>query len=166
LPVAIYFIVFFNATMLHYHLVAKLMFPVAIGTGLVLNKLLFNETKINKIAATCFTLLFVLTSYFSLVHYSNYEKSMISCTNQEKNRKTAKFITENAKNDEVIFLNIKSENPEPIIYLGFLTSRNMVYSKSFVASKENFKRYPQKKAVYFEINENSGKYSLSRFEKE
>lgn len=165
LPVLIYFFIFFNATMLHYHLVAKLMVPVSILSGLLIYKIFFPVNTLKRIGLSLFTALFIVTVFLSLMHYREYERLLISFTDKEKVEKTAAFISANARKDEVIFLNLRSQNPEPIIYLGFLTKRNMVYSASLIDSEVKLKTLPQKKAVYFEIDEKTGKFNYSRFEK-
>ena len=166
LPVIIYSVIFFNATMLHYHLVAKMIIPVSIFSGLLINRVFYPLNYFRRLMLYLFSLIFIITVSFSMLHYRDYEKFLISFTDRKNINKTANFINENAEKDDVIFLNLKSENPSPILYLGFLTKRNMAYTNSLNESDEKFKLLPQQKAIYFEIDERTGKMNYIRINKQ
>jgi hypothetical protein len=165
LPVLIYFLIFFNGTMLHYHLVAKIMVPVSLLTGLILGKFRVFSDRIKMIPLVLTCVAFLVISVFSLLRYSNYENFLIANTNQNKALSSAAYITSIAKTEDVIFLNIETSNPEPILYLSFLTKRNMVYSKSTEIAGEKLQLLPHKSAIYFVIDEDSARFNFVRIEK-
>jgi hypothetical protein len=164
-PVIISMLIFFNSHAYHFHYMAKLIVPVALGTGIVCQRLHFNAMNSHRIMLSLLVALVCIISVFSLIHYRHLEELEIALTDQNEMHKAAAYVTRVAAADEVIFLTYASRSSRPMIYLNLLCERNMVEAQSLFDARCRFAPYPQRKAAYIQISDSLNTYNVEHYVK-
>lgn len=158
-PGIIHLFVFFNSSVIHRHCVAVLGISIAVFSGLIsawfINRMgAGSKIIIIQIAIICIA---VILSRLNLdsSHPAHSDHSFLSTA--------AKVIKQDSKKDEVVFLNMKTEFPNPLHYISFMSKRNMLYANDSVDAKNKLGLLQKSKGVFYQFNEISEVPVVYRF---
>ncbi|MDD5571363.1 MAG: hypothetical protein PHD97_09455 [Bacteroidales bacterium] len=160
LPTLIHSIIFFNANIIHLECFSRISVPFSILLGVLAYKL-FDNYKRSYIKYLMIFLM-LLSVCFSKFRFDKYYDEKF---NDEFINKTADFIKNNSRSEDVIILNIEAACPAPYLYLIYKTKRNMVSAESCKRANEKFSAILQNNAKYFEIKENPESFYIKNFGK-
>lgn len=162
-PALLHFFIFFNSNASHYLGVAKLAVPVSVGWGLIFSKLTLRRQYLLN------TLLIIIIGISIKLYYKKKQSYYYDSTYLKE---VAELISKDAREDEVVLINIISNCPSSVnkltktsmlSYLTYVSKRNMMFVKNFSEAKEFMKSKNKEKAVYYQFDVCSGRNKISRF---
>jgi hypothetical protein len=160
-PPLLYFLVFFNASIIHYIYIAKFAVPISIFIGIVYKKLIlsFKQTKIVIVGFAIFKVIAVVVSVYIFLAGS----SKATDTNSVYLTGVAEVIRYNAADDEIIFINIKTKAYNPLIYLTYESKRNLMYANNIYHAKKLLLEKKKEKGVFFTFNQKKNSHTIKHF---
>ncbi|MBI2269923.1 MAG: hypothetical protein HYU69_06130 [Bacteroidetes bacterium] len=159
-PGIIHLFVFFNSTVIHSHCVAVLGVSIALFLGLM-SGWFHNRMNAGRKSVIIQVVIIIAAVFFVKI---NFDGSHPSHPDHSALTKAAMFIRNDAKNDEMVFLNIRTELANPLQYVSFISKRNMLYANDTLDARKKLEALHKSKAVLYRfngINEEPVVYRLS-----
>ncbi len=158
-PIVIDFVLFFNATIIHYNWWAKFGIPIAIGMALLADKLIFQNPTFRKIVLKIgFLLVFVVALIISLINFKSHVVD--DSDKKDKLAKICHLIKQNSGDDESIFISIPKDFKYYNTYLSYMTKRNIVNVNDFGDANKILKEKRKVKGVFYTFEPQSDKYTI------
>lgn len=159
-PGIIHLFVFFNSTVIHSHCVAVLGVSIALFLGLMSG---WFHNRIKAVSTSAIIQVSIICAVIIFVKI-NFDRSHPLHPDHSALTKAAMFIRSDAKNDEAVFLNVKTELSNPLQYISFVSKRNMLYANDTLDLRKKAEALHKPKAVFYNfkaINEEPVVYRLS-----
>lgn len=146
LPLFVHLIIFFNANVLHYACIAKFGILISIGLAVFmyrLRKQFLLSSK--KITTFILVVLFSVVTLFSTVEFVNASKKYAQ---KNELQSFANYIRTNVLPAYAIFIKTGSIENYQIVYLCYLSKRNMMLVESIDEAKRKLKANNKKTGVF------------------
>lgn len=159
IPPFLYFIVFFNESLIHYIYIAKFAVPISIFIGIIYKKLIlsFKQTTAFVIGFAIIKVIVVIVSVYIFIVKAPYDNNYAYLAD------ISEIIKNNTSEDETIFVNIKTKAYNPLVFLSYESKRNLMFASNLYQAKKLLSDNNKAKGVFFTFNQKKNFYSINHF---
>lgn len=161
IPLILHFIIFFNLCAIHFGSFAKLAIAFAFLAAFVIHKFSILKIKFTEYLTPLLVISFIVAAFFSIETLKNYlpQNEFL----QNRIIENSKTIVENSSDDESIFIEFDGKfNPE-IVYLSYISKRNMMFVNDINDAKELLQEYKKTKGVIYRLESELANKEITHF---
>ena len=158
-PPVLYFLVFFNSSLIHYIYIAKFAVPISIFSAIIYKKLIlsFKQTTAFVIVFGVVKVVVILVSVYLFLTKTPFDNNYTYLSD------VSEIIQNNSNTDETIFINIHTQTYNPLVFLSYESKRNLMYANDLYQAKKLLKDNNKSKGVFFTFNQKKKFYSINHF---
>jgi len=162
LPLMLEFLVFFNATVIHFVWWGRWGIPIAIGSALIMNHIIMklqNKSKVVKYQIV-FAAIILLLSVFSVYKFKNHSFGFSVIQNRLK--KIGMIVKDHSKNDEAVFINVPDSFKKYNTYFSYISERSIINVADYQEAERIMAEKGKVKAVFYTFEFHSDTFTVRR----